>query len=82
MNRRLLIVLLSLGTFVGYAHGFSSMSRRHHSRCHGGGWDQRWDSRGHRSSWDSPASRGAAPSVASPSPAPAAEAPASPAEPR
>ncbi len=76
MRRRLLIALLALGTVGGYASGFASMARRHHSRCHGGGWDQRWDSRGPRHSWDSYGPRGATPAPATPA------APASPAEPR
>ena len=76
MNRRLLIVLLALGTFGGYASGFASMASHNRYRCHGGGWDQRWDSRGPRQSWDSHGPRGAA------SPAATPEAPASPAEPR
>ncbi|HZI11059.1 MAG TPA: hypothetical protein VE153_11775, partial [Myxococcus sp.] len=80
---RLLIVLLALGTFGGYASGFASMARHHRYRCHGGGWDQRWDSRwdsrGPRQSWDSHGPRGAAPPAAAPA---TPEAPASPAEPR
>ncbi len=32
MRRRLLIVLLALGTVGGYASGFASMARR--ARCH------------------------------------------------
>jgi hypothetical protein len=83
MNRRLLIALLALGTFGGYASGFASMARHHRYRCHGGGWDQRWDSRsdsrGPRQSWNAYGPRGAAPSAAAPAPS---EAPASPAEPR
>ncbi|NTX12280.1 hypothetical protein HUA76_15890 [Myxococcus sp. CA056] len=45
MRRRLLIVLLALGTFGGYASGFASIAR-HRRHCHAGGWAERWDSRG------------------------------------
>jgi hypothetical protein len=32
MRRRILVVLLALGTVGGYASGFSSL--RHHAQCH------------------------------------------------
>lgn len=67
MRRRLLIVLLALGTVGGYASGFAQVARhRHH--CHA--WEDRWDSRGPRESWESRPSRWSAP--------PPAEAPAAP----
>ncbi|MCP3140478.1 hypothetical protein [Pyxidicoccus xibeiensis] len=84
MRRRLLIVLLALGTFGGYASGFASLARHHRHRCHSsGGWGERWDShsrwdsRGPRESWEPRESRGymtpavevPAPPAASPSPA-------------
>lgn len=71
MRRRLLIVLLALGTVGGYASGFASVARhRHYHRCHGGGWDSRWDSRGPRGSWEPRGYRGEeAPPAASPAPA-------------
>lgn len=68
MRRRLLIVLLALGTVGGYASGFASVARyRHFHRCHGGSWD----SRGPRGSWEPRGGyRGAeAPPAASPAPA-------------
>lgn len=73
MRRRLLIVLLALGTVGGYTSGFASLARRHH-RCHSGAWgerwESRWDSRGPRGSWEPRSST------------PAAEPPASPVGPR
>ncbi|MFP2928010.1 hypothetical protein ACLESO_22980 [Pyxidicoccus sp. 3LG] len=84
MRRRLLIVLLALGTFGGYASGFASIARHHRYRCHSGGWGERWDShsrwdsRGPRESWEPRASRGyvtpaveapTTPAAASPTPA-------------
>ncbi|QSQ18592.1 hypothetical protein [Myxococcus landrumensis] len=41
MRRRLLIVLLGLGTVGGYASGFASLARHHHA-CPTGGWAGRW----------------------------------------
>lgn len=87
MRRRLLIVLLAMGTIGGYASGFASMSRHHRYRCHGGSWgerwDSRWDSRGPRESWESSrAPRWSAPPGAAPAPAPTAEAPPPSPEPR
>ncbi|WXH31821.1 hypothetical protein WA016_05800 [Myxococcus stipitatus] len=41
MRRRLLIVLLGLGTVGGFASGFASLAHRHHG-CPMGGWAGRW----------------------------------------
>lgn len=81
-RRRLLIVLLALGTVGGFSSGFAHVARHHRHSCHSGAWGGRWedrwegrgDSRGPRESWESRAARGAAaPSahVASPSEPPA-----------
>ncbi|MFP2912857.1 hypothetical protein ACLESD_49205 [Pyxidicoccus sp. 3LFB2] len=75
MRRRLLVVLLALGTVGGYASGFASLARHRH-RCHassswGERWEHRWDSRGPRESWEPRGHRGSAP--------PPAEAPIPPA---
>lgn len=76
MRRRLLIVLLAMGTVGGYASGFARLAHHRHS-CHSSAWGERWDdrwerrwgSRGPSESWESRAPRGAsAPSVAAPSP--------------
>lgn len=41
MRRRFLIGLLALGTFVGYASGFASLS--HRARwCHHGAWGEEY----------------------------------------
>ncbi|WP_164012803.1 hypothetical protein [Pyxidicoccus trucidator] len=81
MRRRLLVVLLALGTVGGYASGFASVAR-HRYRCHassswGERWENRgehrWDSRGPRESWEPRGYRGSAP--------PPAEAPIPPASP-
>ncbi len=45
MRRRLLIVLLALGTFGGYASGFASVAR-HRRHCQAGEGSERWGSRG------------------------------------
>ncbi|MCE9667853.1 hypothetical protein LY474_08530 [Myxococcus stipitatus] len=43
-RRRLLIVLLALGTVGGYASGFASLARHRH--CPAGGWREHWGARG------------------------------------
>jgi hypothetical protein len=74
MRRRLLIVLLALGTVGGYTSGFASVARYRHHRCHSGSWGERWESR-----WDSRGPRG---SWEPRETTPAAEPPASPVGPR
>lgn len=64
MRRRLLIVLLALGTFGGYASGFASVAR-HRRHCQAGEWSERWGSRG---SWAHPATPPSAASARSESP--------------
>ncbi|MCP3098707.1 hypothetical protein LZ198_07430 [Myxococcus sp. K15C18031901] len=71
-RRRLLIVLLALGTVGGYASGFASLSRHRH--CHGG-WREHWGSR-----WNGPPSgafdeSGTAPTSPAPPASAACEAP-------
>jgi hypothetical protein len=84
MRRRLLIVLLALGTVGGYASGFASVARhRHH--CHASNsweghresrWENRWDSRSTRESWSPRDHQGSAPVPAEALVPPAAHAPA------
>lgn len=75
MRRRLLIVLLALGTVGGFSSGFASVAR-HRYRCHassdaGERWEHRWESRGPRESWEPRGPRGSAPPPAE-APIPAA----------
>ncbi|AKQ64687.1 hypothetical protein A176_001599 [Myxococcus hansupus] len=63
MRRRLLIVLLTLGTVGGYASGFASVARhrshmRHH--CHQGGWEQGRSPNGPHGRWEASSQRGVA----------------------
>ncbi|WIG98757.1 MULTISPECIES: hypothetical protein [Myxococcus] len=60
MRRRLLIVLLALGTVGGYASGFASVARhRHHLRhCHHGAWEHGWSPHGR---WEPSGQRGVTP---------------------
>ena len=69
MRRRLLVVLLALGTVGGYSSGFASVAR-HRYRCHASSdsaerWEHRgehrWESRGPRESWEPRGPRGSAP---------------------
>lgn len=65
MRRRLLIVLLALGTVGGYSSGFASIAR-HRYRCHASSdakerWQHRWDSWGPRESWEPRGHRGSMP---------------------
>ncbi len=66
MRRRLLIVLLTLGTVGGYASGFASVARhrshmRHH--CHQGSWEQGRSPNGPHGRWEASSHPGA-PSLA------------------
>ncbi|AGC47152.1 hypothetical protein MYSTI_05876 [Myxococcus stipitatus DSM 14675] len=72
MRRRLLIVLLGLGTIGGYASGFASLAR-HHPACPSGGGAGRW--RPHTPWTGAPPASALTPEPAtsmSPPPAPAA----------
>ncbi|AEI68760.1 hypothetical protein [Corallococcus macrosporus] len=55
MRRRLLVVLLALGTVGGYASGFASLARhRHHLRhhCHHGAWERGWSPNSPHGRWE------------------------------